>query len=189
MAYRTIDKETIVDTAYRMASVSGLSALGIREVASACGVSVGTIYNYVSSKEGLIAEVVALFWRNSLAEAACSPEDGEDFVAYVERVFEAMRIAFAAFRSDWLPEIRAMMLKGEAVVHEREQQVFGHAVEGLARVLESDPRVDADRLGEVSADELCGFVLESMLSSLSERARDCKVLASVLRAALYDLEG
>lgn len=186
MARQTIDKQAIVEAAYRMASENGLSSLGIREVATACGVSVGTIYNHVASKGGLIAEVVAMFWRNSLAAAACHPLDDEDFVEYVERVFEAMRDALAAFRSDWLPEIRAMMLRGEAVGHEREKQVFAHMGDGLARVLESDPNADVSRLGALTSEELCGFVLDSMLAALSEGASDCRVLAALLRASLYD---
>lgn len=186
VARQTIDKQAIVEAAYCMASENGLSSLGIREVATACGVSVGTIYNHVASKGGLIAEVVAMFWRNSLAAAACNPLEDEDFVEYVERVYEAMRNALAAFRSDWLPEIRAMMLRGEAVGHEREKQVFAHMGDGLTRVLESDPNADVGRLEGLAPEDVSGFVLDSMLSALSEGASDCRVLASLLRASLYD---
>ena len=189
MARQAIDKQAIIDAAYLMTSEKGLASLGIREVAAVCNVSVGTIYNHVSSKGGLVAEVVALFWRNSLSEAACSPLAGEDYVEYVCRVYEAMRVALAAFRSDWLPEIRAMMLRGEAVGHEREKQVFAHMAAGLKRVLLADAGADLGRLVGTDADELCSFVLETMLAQLSEGSADCRVLAALLRAALYESKG
>lgn len=186
MAKQTIDKNTIANEAYRLAVRTGLSSLGIREVALACGVSVGTIYNYFPSKGDLVAEVIARFWQSSLADVACNPEADEDFVVYVERIYDALRTALAEFRSDWLPEIRALALSGEAVGHERERKVFGHMAKGLASVLAADPRVDMERIGGVDAAQLCRFVLESMLDSLSKGASDCRVLLALLRAALYD---
>ncbi|WP_180326732.1 TetR/AcrR family transcriptional regulator [Raoultibacter phocaeensis] len=189
MARQTIDRHAIAESAFKLASEKGLSSLGIREVALSCGVSVGTIYNHFPSKPDLVAEVVARFWQNSLSDAACRPERGEDFVAYVERVFEAMHEALAAFRSDWLPEVRALALRGEAVGHERERQVFAHMEEGLATVLADDPCADARRLGCVDAQDLCRFVLESMLDALSEGSQNICVLAALLRAALYEGKG
>ena len=189
MARQTIDTQAIVDTAYRLATREGLSSLGIREVAGACGVSVGTIYNHFPSKPDLVAEVIARFWQNSLADAACSPEEGEDFVDYVGRVYQAMRVALAAFRSDWLPEIRALALRGETVGHTREQQVFNHMAGGLASVLAGDSQADSDRIEGVDAEDVCRFVLESMLDALSEGASDCRVLLALLRAALYETKG
>lgn len=186
MAKRTIDKKTIADEAYRLAVRTGLSSLGVREVALACGVSVGTIYNYFPSKTDIVAEVIAQFWQNSLADAACNPEPEEDFVAYVERVYDALRTAFAEFRSDWLPEIRALALGGEAVGHERERQVLDHMATGLALVLARDPGADPKRIEPVDAAELCRFALESMVDSLSRGIPDCRVLAGLLRAALYE---
>lgn len=185
MARQTIEREALVQEAYRLAAEGGLASIGIREVAAACGVSVGTIYNHFPAKSDLVAEVVAVFWRDSLALESCSPRPDEDFVCYVGRVYAAMRVTLAEFRSDWLPEIRALALRGEPVGHDRERLVFDHMRAGLVSVLARDPKADVSRLSNVDADELCAFVLESMMSSLSDGMSTCHVLSAILRAALY----
>ena len=45
-----ISKQQILDTAFAIASESGLSGLSIREVARACNVAVGTVYNSYPTK-------------------------------------------------------------------------------------------------------------------------------------------
>ncbi|MEF9925366.1 MAG: TetR/AcrR family transcriptional regulator, partial [Raoultibacter sp.] len=67
---KLIDKQAIQDAAYALAESEGLAALSIRSVASACGVSVGSIYNYYPTKDALLVDVIARFWgtafRNDL---------------------------------------------------------------------------------------------------------------------------
>ena len=46
MARQGVDRAAIAEAAYALAEERGLAGLGIRSVAEACGVSVGTIYNY-----------------------------------------------------------------------------------------------------------------------------------------------
>ncbi len=46
---------------------NGYSALNIRSVASACGVGVGTVYNYFDSKNSMIASFMIEDWQNALS--------------------------------------------------------------------------------------------------------------------------
>ena len=47
-------KEEILKTSREMIRQQGWSAISIRSVAAACGVSVGSIYNYFDSKSDLL---------------------------------------------------------------------------------------------------------------------------------------
>lgn len=51
-------KEEILKTSRELMQRQGWSAINIRSVATACGVSVGSIYNYFSSKTELIGTIV-----------------------------------------------------------------------------------------------------------------------------------
>jgi len=59
---------------------SGYGSVTIRSVAKACGVGVGTVYNYFSSKDELVATYMLKDWHgcvaaiNAAAESADTPE-------------------------------------------------------------------------------------------------------------------
>ena len=48
-------KEIILEASKKLIREEGLNSINIRSVASACGVSVGSIYNYFDSKSELVA--------------------------------------------------------------------------------------------------------------------------------------
>ena len=56
-------KERLIAEAKRQLEESGYSAVTIRSVAKACGVGVGTVYNYFPSKEALIATHLLEDWN------------------------------------------------------------------------------------------------------------------------------
>ena len=51
-------KAEILKTSRELIREQGWSAVSIRSVASACGVSVGSIYNYFDSKSALVGATV-----------------------------------------------------------------------------------------------------------------------------------
>ena len=55
-------KEEILKTSREMIRQQGWSAISIRSVAAACGVSVGSIYNYFDSKSDLVGATVESVW-------------------------------------------------------------------------------------------------------------------------------
>ena len=61
-------KEEMIETARKILLDKGYDACTIREVASVCGVSVGTIYTYFSSKDVLVVHAIAAEWFQLLDE-------------------------------------------------------------------------------------------------------------------------
>ena len=184
MARQGVDRAAIAEAAYALAEERGLAGLGIRSVAEACGVSVGTIYNYFPTKDDLLVEVIGTFWQRAFHEDLCLIVEGERFDAFVSRVYAAMSSALAAFRSDWLPQISALSIQGRDEGKMRESATFDHIRAGMRGVLEADAQADPARAG-VEADELVAFALESMIAGLCAGEPDCRVLSALLRAALY----
>ena len=54
--------QRLADEARRQIEESGFSAMTVRSVAKACGVGVGTVYNYFLSKDDLLARYMLADW-------------------------------------------------------------------------------------------------------------------------------
>lgn len=73
-------KPRLISEARRQVSVSGYGSVTVRSVAAACGVGVGTVYNYFPAKDALIAAVLLEDWAQCMervraaGEAASGPE-------------------------------------------------------------------------------------------------------------------
>ena len=60
-------EKRLIDEARQQIKEAGYSALTIRSVAKACGVGVGTVYNYFSSKDELLATYMLEDWTRCIA--------------------------------------------------------------------------------------------------------------------------
>ena len=56
----------LIEEARRQIEASGYGAVTIRSIAQACGVGVGTVYNYFPSKEALIAKHLLDDWQQCI---------------------------------------------------------------------------------------------------------------------------
>ncbi len=63
-------RQQLLDEARRQAAERGYAKTTVRSVAAACGVAVGTVYNYFPSKEMLIATFVAQDWQQTISAMA-----------------------------------------------------------------------------------------------------------------------
>ena len=61
-------RETLLEETRRQIEENGYSAMTIRSVAAACGVGVGTVYNYFKSKDQMTAPFMLDDWNKCLAD-------------------------------------------------------------------------------------------------------------------------
>ena len=142
-----IQKEQILEAAYRIATTQGLGALSIRAVAAACGVAVGTVYHSYPTKSDLVNDVVGLFWQRAFAGrmgaaegvgngeepqvAGAAAGAGGDFVDFCRELAGEMARALEEFRSDFLDGLTALGAYDLAVARRREAESFAHVRRGL----------------------------------------------------------
>jgi len=118
-------KERLIAEAEKQIEASGYNAVNIRSVAKACGVGVGTVYNYFPSKEALIATHLLVDWKlcvdtiTRTAESATDPKPVlqciyQQLVSFADRhqaIFrdEAAASSFAGSFSQYHDQLRSQL--------------------------------------------------------------------------------
>ena len=64
-------REQLLSEARKQITEQGYAKTTIRSVAGACGLGVGTVYNYFKSKDMLIATFMAEDWQNGVEQIKC----------------------------------------------------------------------------------------------------------------------
>lgn len=181
-----INKQQILDTAFELASIKGLSGLSVREVARACGISVGTMYNSYPTKGELVNDVVGRFWSEALSEHMRDATSGGDFIEFCRDLATQLDHTLKRFQNDWLSEIAALDTHDLVSAREREESCFVHVRRGLVVALQEDTSIDRSRLtGPLTPEALCAFVWDSMLSSIKRGDDSCETLFELLKRTLY----
>ena len=183
-----ITSEEILEQAYQLACEQGLRSLSIRSIATACDVSVGTVYNSYASKTELINDVVGMFWQRAFAETmkTLAVHEGNDFIAFCEALSQSLKSALKEFRKDFLSDLSALSEGDRLSAQKREQQSFIHARAGIERALLSDPKIKQDRLtGAMAPEALVALVWETLIDSARDDMGYDKTLFELLRTTLY----
>ena len=170
-------REEILEKSRQLLREQGAAAVNIRSVAAACGVSVGSIYNYFSSKSDLIAAVVESVWQEIFLPAV--PEDG--FIPSVRRLFAGLeegsrrypgflRLHAAVFSDAEKPSGAPHMTRFRAAVRQ-----------DLLRALAQDPRVRPGAFDPAfSPEQLVDVVFAAAVAAMAAEQFDCSALLALL---------
>lgn len=73
-------RRQLIDVARRQLSDRGYSGMTVRSVAGDCGLATGTVYNYFSSKDVLVATVMSEDWLAALAAIDREKTDSDEIL-------------------------------------------------------------------------------------------------------------
>lgn len=178
-------KEEILRISRELIRREGWSAVNIRSVAAACGVSVGSIYNYFESKSALVGAAVESVW----CEIFRRPEDGavfQDTQACVAWLYGRMEYGCKQYPGFFTLHSLGFMGEDKADGKRRMQQTWQHILEGLCAVLRRDEGIRPDAFTEQFTPEKFADILFSlMLSALLRQDYDPAAVLEIVRRTLY----
>jgi len=178
-------REDILKTSRELIRRQGWSAVNIRSVAAACGVSVGSIYNYFDSKSALVSATVESVWH----EIFPRPEDDtvfHDTRAYITWVYEQMEHGCRQYPGFFTLHSLSFMQEEKSDGKKRMKQTWQHILDGLCAVLKRDERIRADAFTEQFTVERFADVLFSlMLSALLRQEYNLEAVLEIVRRTLY----
>ena len=171
----TSDK-TILQASRTLLQEQGWTALNIRSVAAACGVSVGSIYNRFGSKSQLVAATVESIWQ----EIFCLPQEPGAFadllscVAWLFQRLEESRQTYPGF------------LSVHALCFSQEERSWAHIKQFLLAVLAQDPQVRPGTFHEgFSAEDFVDLLFSLLLGALLRKDAPCAPILALIRRTIY----
>lgn len=82
--------QRLVAEARRQVKEGGYSSLTIRSVAAACGVGIGTVYNYFPSKDELLAQCMLEDWQQCVDNISAVSERSDHPEAVLRCIYEQL---------------------------------------------------------------------------------------------------
>lgn len=99
-------KELILNTAKEMYYNDGYKKLSMRNIAKACDIGLGTIYNYYPTKKELVIEMMTGYWSEYMFKTQVIVNSDYVFYDKLKKIFDSLSIFIKIFKEIWLkPEL------------------------------------------------------------------------------------
>lgn len=178
-------REEILRTSRELISRQGWNAVNIRAVAAACNISVGSVYNYFSSKSELIAAAVESVW----CDIFHFPEDEKSFERFtdcVEWMFACMRRGDEKYPGFF--SLHSMSFIGEEKAEGQQMmaQSWDHIRKALYAVLMKDKNINRQAFDPAfTAEKFVEIIFSLVISALVRRDYDCSGILGLIRRTIY----
>lgn len=178
-------KEEILKACRGIVAQQGIWAVSMRAVAQSCGVSLGSLYNYFTSKDDLILAAIESVWMDIFhMDGACA--GGRSFPEYVEWIFDSVRSAADEYPNFFTTHSLSFADGQKSRARDTMDRYLSHIKTGMAAALRNDKAVRPDAFDDnFSADDLIDLVLTDVIVSLLRQKKDCHILLGMIRRSIY----
>ncbi len=174
MNHRVTSQEQILEQAMQIAVREGVDRVSMRKLASACGIALGSVYNYYPNKEALITAVSEKFWNAILLDQEKLYRRGMRFTLFLEQYYNYLCGRLARYDKSWVAEMDQRAPQKEAL-------------RMLRQVLAEDAQVDRAIWNmELSEDAFCSYVWINLMALLRAGENNCRFFIFLLEHLLYD---
>jgi AcrR family transcriptional regulator len=179
-------KEEILKNSRELIRKQGWTAVNIRSVAAACGVSVGAIYNYFDSKAALVGVTIESVW----CEIFHRPEEESvfrDTQSCIVWMYERMEYGSRQYPGFFTMHSLSFMREDKEDGKRRMQKTWQHILEGLCFVMKRDSKIRPDAFDDrFTAEKFAGVLFSLMLSALLREDYDPGPVLEIVRRTLYE---
>ena len=148
-------REQLLAVAKRQVTERGYAKTTIRSVAGECGLAVGTVYNYFSSKDMLIASFMVVDWLDCIRRAAESPST--DAEQRLRAIYDALLRFSDKYNALFADSDAHKAFSG--VFSDRHKQLRSQLAELILPVCESCGSDDSAFLSEFIAEALLSWTM------------------------------
>ncbi|MDU4889819.1 MAG: TetR/AcrR family transcriptional regulator [Clostridium sp.] len=179
-------KEAILKSAKDIAYRDGIYKINIRAVASECGISIGSIYNYFPTKDDLVVAVIEDFWKNIFARGMCDHQSNLCFVQFYEQLYLRFYDYLKIFKEDMFNQISFFSEEVKGKGRSKESQYFDRVKQVMLYHLEMDEGIKKHVWNEYFTKErFVTFAFENMIIMLRGNEGDISFFKEIIMKLLY----
>ena len=123
-------KEEIIAVCQKIAKERGLEAISIRSVASECGMAVGSVYNYFSSKSELLCAAIENIWKD-IFHMSASQCAFSDFVECLNWLFDSVQRGSQMYPEFFSRHAMVFASEDQKAGHQMMEKYFRHLEEAM----------------------------------------------------------
>lgn len=145
-------REAILSECRRLVMEQGITAVNMRTVALACGISVGSLYNYFPSKTDLIRSAVEDVWRD-IFHMSGSSFHFDSFTDCLVWLFDSVQKGCDKYPGFFNLHSVSFAAGDRQKGRQMMEQYFGHMRKSLLDVLNRDVKIRRDAFNEALTRE------------------------------------
>ena len=178
-------KEEIMDVSRRLVLEKGIASLSMRAIAEACGVAVGSIYNYFPSKAELLSAAIGSVWEE-IFRPFYEREAFGSFTECVSVLFGTIRDGNERYPGFFTVHALNFASSDRKKGKEAMTRYLSVLEARLADALRQDENIREGVFGEIFSEEVfAGYVFELMLSIFLRKGQSCEALLEMIRQTIY----
>ena len=174
MNRRVTSTDKILEVALLIAKKEGVDKLSIRKLASACGIAIGSVYNYYPDKDALVTAVAETFWNNIFSDQDKLYHRGMSFTQFLEWYYSYLYTKMSPYDSSWVRELEGK-IPADKTVH-----LF-------MEILKQDAAVNNSIWNmEFQPENFCRYVFTNVMALLQSGEANCRFFIYLLEHLLYE---
>lgn len=185
-------REAVLAAAEELARKEGPAAVTMRRVAASCGMALGTLYGYYSSKDELMTDVIEGFWKSAFhgrrpgylrMDGGGNTDFREEFRQFYLRAADALR----QFEKIFLSQMTLVRAETRWSGKRREGEYLDHIRDCFVKVLKADGAVRPGVWSEsFTPERFAALLLEAALEELRDGNYSPEFLQELIERTLYE---
>nr|WP_270941766.1 TetR/AcrR family transcriptional regulator [Romboutsia lituseburensis] len=169
------------EIAYR----EGISGINMRKVASQCELSLGTIYNYYTTKVDIIFDIIEDLWNECFDEIDKIYNSKEGFFKQTEFLYFHTLQYLSKFENNWIKDLIILTSNDKEKAKERECELVEKFTQILKHLIEINKKdLNIEVFNKFSEDKILEFISYEFFIMLKRLENDYSFFDYTLKKIL-----
>lgn len=174
-------RDTLLSHARNVVETEGVDAINIRSIAKMADISVGTVYNYFSSKDDIFLALTQEYWKKTLQEMR-KAVTAELFWEQIEQIY--------LFLNEHIKQSGGMLMKSLANVETTGKELMSSmqktVVAQMIDRMDKDNNVRTDIWDDnFTKEQYVSFIMMNMMMLLRTKSTDINFFIELIKRTIY----